>query len=144
MNDFCGLDFGTSNSTIGVYQKNNIAMVPLEEEKPTLRSAIFFDFDNNRHYFGQRAVSDYLSGAHGRLMMSLKSVLGSSLMKEQTIINDKPMPYTLILGKLLKHIKSKAETFVGHELNRVILGRPVRFHDHDEKKIALHKIPLKK
>lgn len=134
MHDFCGLDFGTSNSTIGVYKENHIQMVPLEQGKPTLRSAIFFDSDSGKHLFGQSAVDDYLSGAHGRLMMSLKSILGSSLMKEQTVIAGRPIPYTQILGKLLKYIKTKAEHYLGHELNKVVLGRPVRFHDYDEKK----------
>lgn len=135
--DFCGLDFGTSNSTIGIFDGQKINMVPLEEGKPTLRSAIFFDFDAHKCVFGQQGISEYLSHGHGRLMMSLKSVLGSNLMQEKTYIDKKLISYTDILEYLIKYIKSKAESAAGHELTQVVLGRPVRFHDHDDKKDRL-------
>jgi hypothetical chaperone protein len=119
-------------------------MVPLEPGKPTLRSALFFDYDTGECRFGQRGVDDYLSGAHGRLMMSLKSILGSSLMQEDTLINHKRVPFTDILGCLLRYIKQQAEQFVGHELSQVVLGRPVHFHDEDPKKDRLAQDTLEK
>lgn len=135
-NDFCGLDFGTSNSTIGIFN-GQTTMVPLDGDKPIIRSALFFDYETGECLFGQRGVNEYLSGAHGRLMMSLKSILGSSLMQEKTLINGKWIPYTDILGCLIRYIKQQAETLVGHELSQVVLGRPVHFHDHDTQKDRL-------
>lgn len=135
--EFCGLDFGTSNSTIGVIQNEHINMVPLEDGKPTLRSAIFFDYENNEYRFGQQGINDYLSGIHGRLMVSLKSILGSSLMQENTVIQQKSIPYKTILGYLIRYIKQQAELTIQHELTHVVMGRPVRFHDHDDKRDKL-------
>src|SRR5882724_2734770 len=40
---FCGLDFGTSNSTVGAFVDNTARLVSLENNKPTIRSAIFCD-----------------------------------------------------------------------------------------------------
>lgn len=135
--DFCGLDFGTSNSTIGIFDDNKITMVPLEKGSPTLRSAIFFNYDTDRCVFGQTGISEYLSEGNGRLMMSLKSILGSSLMEEKTLINKTWISYTDILACLLRYIKNQAEKLKGTELTRVVLGRPVRFHDYDDKRDRL-------
>jgi len=137
IHDYCGLNFGTSNSTIGVSTENNITMVPLDQGKPIIRSAIFFNFEAGGCQFGQQGVTDYLSGVHGRLMMSLKSVLGSSLMDEDTSIQHRRISYREILGYFLQHIKQQAETTLGHELTRIVLGRPVRFHDQDDVKDRL-------
>lgn len=142
--DFCGLDFGTSNSTIGIFDGQNIKMVPLEQGKPILRSAIFFDYDAHKCIFGQQGISQYLDAGHGRLMMSLKSVLGSNLMKEKTFIDNKWVSYTDILEHLLRYIKTQAEQEAGHALTQVVLGRPVRFHDHDDKKDRLAEETLEK
>ncbi len=137
LHDFCGLDFGTSNSTIGVYDGNQSRMALLEDGRPILRSAIFFDYETGECLFGQRGVNEYLNGAHGRLMMSLKSVLGSSLMKEKTYINNRLVPFTDILGCLIRYLKQHAEKLLGHEITRVVMGRPVHFHDHDSKRDKL-------
>lgn len=144
LHDFCGLDFGTSNSTIGVYDGQQVKMVPLEADSPTLRSAIFFDYDTHLCVFGQKGITDYLSGGHGRLLMSLKSVLGSSLMSDKTYIDKRWVSYTGILEHLLRHIKKQAEACLGHSLSQVVLGRPVRFHDTDDQKDKLAQDTLEK
>lgn len=129
---FCGLDFGTSNSTIGIIKDNNIDMVSLEEESKLLRSAIFLDDEELKIYFGKQAVSHYIDGVEGRLMVSIKSVLGTSLMKEETRVFNKMEPFSKVLGYFIKNIKDKAEHEQGNEINSVVLGRPVRFSDKDD------------
>lgn len=131
MSTFCGLDFGTSNSTVGVYQNDVCQLVPLENEKPVLRSAIFCDFELQRWEFGQAGINHYLDGVPGRLMMSLKSVLGSSLMNEKTVIFNEYVPYTRVLFEFIRHIKNKANHFISDEIEQVVMGRPVYFHDDD-------------
>lgn len=54
---FCGLDFGTSNSTIGVAQQQQIRMVPLDADKTTLRSAIFINDEEQCMNFGREAMN---------------------------------------------------------------------------------------
>ena len=41
----CGIDFGTSNSTVGWLRPGVPALLPLEDGKPTLPSAVFFNAD---------------------------------------------------------------------------------------------------
>lgn len=134
MNTFCGLDFGTSNSTVGVFHNQACQLVPLDHQKPVIRSAVFCDFELKKWEFGQAGVNHYLEGIPGRLMMSLKSVLGSSLMNEKTVIFNEYVPYTHVLMQFLRHLKTKAEYFQQTEISQVVMGRPVHFHDtHLEK-----------
>ena len=80
----CGMDFGTSNSTFAVAGGNMPArLLPLEDGKPTIPSAIFFSFEEEATYFGRKAVSEYVSGADGRLMRSIKSVLGTGAFRRR-------------------------------------------------------------
>ena len=133
----CGLDFGTSNSTIGIVKNNVSQLVPLEADRFIMRSAIFCDAEQKRWVFGQEGINHYLEGGPGRLMMALKSVLGSSLMNDKTFIFNEFVSFSQILGHFIKHLKMKAENAAGQELTQVVLGRPVRFHDTDIKQDKL-------
>jgi hypothetical chaperone protein len=83
----CGLDFGTSNTTLAVTRGNTASrLLPLEDGKPTIPSTIFFDFDEDRTLYGRAAITEYISGTDGRMMRSLKSILGSSLAEENVRI----------------------------------------------------------
>lgn len=130
---FCGLDFGTSNSTIGVGNQHNIHMVALDGDNSILRSAIFLDEEERQIYFGQSAIEQYIEGSEGRLMTSIKSVLGSSLMDQKTRVFNAMQSYSDVLGYFIKHMKDKAETSIGDQIDSVVLGRPVRFNDRDDK-----------
>ena len=74
---YCGLDFGTSNSTLGTVQDGIPSLLPLEKGKPTIPSALFFHFDSDEIFYGREAIEEYIEGEFGRLMRSLKSVLGT-------------------------------------------------------------------
>ncbi len=128
---YCGLDFGTSNSTIGIDGQSGLQMVPLDGDKTTLRSAVFINEEDRVMDFGRQAIHHYTQGVEGRLLMSLKSVLGSSLMQEKTAIFNKMEPFTAILQHFITHIKTKAETFQEQSLDSVIMGRPVYFKDNN-------------
>jgi hypothetical chaperone protein len=132
MHAFCGLDFGTSNSTIGVGREQGASLlVPLEGDKVAMRSAIFCDTEQKEWVFGQKGIDTYLEGAPGRLMMALKSVLGSPLMEDKTYIFNEYISYADVLGYFMRHVKTKAEKFADTELTHVVLGRPVHFDDND-------------
>jgi hypothetical chaperone protein len=137
MHALCGLDFGTSNSTVGIWKNDTCQLVSLEKDKPAIRSAIFCDAEIKQCVFGQEGINSYLDGIPGRLMMALKTVLGSSLMDEKTVIFNEYVPYTQVLSHFVQFIKTKAEALNGSELTHVVLGRPVHFHDHDIEKDKL-------
>lgn len=127
----CGIDFGTSNSTVALALKGHKTLVALEDGKTTLPSAVFFK-PQAAPLFGRKAVSSYMDGEEGRFMRGLKKILGTPLVDDKTLIGNKAVPFTQILGTFIAHLKDKAEKAAGEEIQNLVLGRPVHFHDGDE------------
>ncbi len=129
---WCGLDFGTSNSTVGISAGNGFKLCPLEGDSVTLPSAIFYDYEAHRARFGRDGIKHYIEGTEGRLLRSLKSVLGSSLIDDTTLIQRRRVALRDIIGLFLRHLKGLVEREAGRAVDSVVLGRPVRFVDHDD------------
>ncbi|HVJ50859.1 MAG TPA: Hsp70 family protein [Aliidongia sp.] len=129
---FCGLDFGTSNSTLGAQQGNRLALVPIEGGASTLPSAIFFDFQAAKTLIGRDAIDAYVRGVEGRFMRSLKSVLGTDLIDQDTLLDKHRIGFRDVLARLVGAIKARAETALDRPLDAVVHGRPVHFVDGDE------------
>ncbi len=132
---FCGLDFGTSNSSLGIIKNNIPHLVALEGDKETIPSAIFYNIEDDDKNpvlsFGRDAIDYYAKGYEGRLMRSFKSLLGTSLINEKTQIGQKNIAFDDILSAFVKHLKTQAETQCGHNIDSVVCGRPVFFVDND-------------
>ncbi|MFV3371268.1 Hsp70 family protein [Pseudomonas sp. NY15435] len=128
-----GIDFGTSNSTVGWWRPDTEPLIALEDDKITLPSVIFFNVEERRPVYGRLALHEYLEGYEGRLMRSLKSLLGSSLLKSETTVLGSAMPFKDLLGLFIGELKKRAETVAGREFESVVLGRPVFFVDDDPK-----------
>ena len=123
----CGLDFGTSNSTLGVAGR----LVPLEGDSVTLPSAVFWDADGAPPRFGRAALAAYLEGEDGRLLRGLKSTLGSGLVQDRTRVGSRSVSFREVLARFIGQMKTRAEHAVGAELTQVVMGRPVHFVDDD-------------
>ena len=82
-------------------------------------------------FYGRAAIREYLDGTPGRLMRSLKSVLGSSLMNELAAIGDRDYKYADIVTAYLRTLRERAAIAADHSLDAVVLGRPIRFVDDD-------------
>lgn len=141
---FGGIDFGTSNSTVGVIENGRPRLVALEGENVTLPSAIFFNFEDNQTALGRRAIGEYTDGTEGRLMRALKSVLGSSLVHEKTRIKARYIAFTDIVGMFVGHLKDRLENHVGEPVENVVLGRPVQFVDDNPEADAAAQSELEK
>ncbi|MFD2647864.1 Hsp70 family protein [Devosia albogilva] len=129
---YCGLDFGTSNSTLGhIGASGQPELVTLEEDHRTIPSVLFFGFEDDGLYFGRAAVSEYVSGADGRLMRSLKSVLGTPLFSDRTRVKARQLGFGEIIGSFVGELRRRAEQALGVDLTQVVLGRPVHFVDDD-------------
>ncbi len=128
----CGLDFGTSNSGVSIPDGASIRLVELEGAATSIPSAVFFALEDSQPVlYGRAAVDEYLDGTPGRLMRSLKSVLGSGLMNETTAVGTRSIVYADILTLYLRTLRERAAARLGHPLDAVVLGRPVRFDDDD-------------
>lgn len=126
----CGLDFGTSNTTLGIGPGGAPALVPLEGAHRTLPSAIFFA-PGREAQIGRAAIEAYVEGASGRLMRALKSVLGSSLVEESTPVGRERIRFRDVIARYLAAVKARAEEQTGQTLDAVVHGRPVHFVDDD-------------
>ena len=64
-------------------------LVELEPGHPTMPTAVFYGSDGDpndppRRDYGRAALAAYVEGGEGRLMRSMKSILGSSLLEQTT------------------------------------------------------------
>jgi len=132
MNKFCGLDFGTSNSTVGLKTSQGFELATLEGASPILPSAIFFDQAGGGKLYGRQAIHQYIEGAEGRLMQSVKSILGSDIMTDGTFVQGRNVKFEAIIGHLVGHLKAQAEKQTGAPLDSVVMGRPVHFNDNNK------------
>ena len=130
---FCGIDFGTSNSSIAISSDTiSPSLVMVEGDKFTIPSTIFYEEDIIAPIFGRSAVNSYTLGNTGRFMRSLKRVLGTDLMSAGTIVNGRSIKFETVLSNFLLHLKNKAEKQAKQEITSVVMGRPVHFRDNDE------------
>ncbi|GLR78666.1 Hsp70 family protein [Azospirillum oryzae] len=127
----CGLDFGTSNTTLGVQDADGFRLLALDGTRTTLPTAVFFDFEHDRTTIGQAAIDGYVSGVEGRLMRSIKSMLGTDLIDADTALRKGRISFRAVIGTFLDLVKKRAEEAMGGELGDVVVGRPVHFVDGD-------------
>lgn len=138
---FCAIDFGTSNSAVAIPDAQGAAtpmrLVPLEGAQPTMPTAVFYFSEGPEHdgpprAFGRAAVAAYVEGVDGRLMRSMKSVLGSNLIEQSTDVGGgRGVKFIDVIGGYLRHLKQRAEAEAGQPLEQVVIGRPVFFVDDD-------------
>jgi hypothetical chaperone protein len=135
---FCAIDFGTSNSAVAVPDATRgMRLVELEPGQRTMPTAVFYFIEGPEHdgpprAFGRAAVAAYVDGLDGRLMRSMKSILGSSLIEQTTDVGGgRGVKYLDIVAGYLRHLKRRAEASTGRPIDRAVLGRPVFFVDDD-------------
>ena len=142
---FCAIDFGTSNSAIAVAAPGRTAaspprLVELEPGFRTMPTAVFYPSEGDARgraapapcEFGRAAIAAYVDGLDGRLMRSMKSILGSSLVEQTTDVGGgRAVRYLDVVATYLAHLKRCAEHVAGHRIERAVLGRPVFFVDDD-------------
>ena len=74
----CGLDFGTSNTTLGTIEGNAPVLVALEADQTTIPSAIFYKADGTAVYTIQGQPENGVANARGALTIYTYDVFGQS------------------------------------------------------------------
>jgi hypothetical chaperone protein len=139
---YCAIDFGTSNSGIAVPALNaprgTVQLLELEPGRPTMPTAVFYAVEGlarheePRRLYGSAAIAAYVEGTEGRLMRSMKSILGSTLVERRTDLGGgHSVAYLDVVAGYLRQLKQQAEARVGATIEHVVLGRPVFFVDDD-------------
>jgi hypothetical chaperone protein len=143
-----GIDFGTSNSAAAfVSAEGTLCPIALEADRTTMPTALFFCAENAQVHYGSVALQAYLTATQdqvpgGRLMRAIKSLLGSRLMDERTVINGQLVSFFDIVVLFFRALKTRSEQQLGHPVNHAMLGRPVHFVDDDPQRDALAQATL--
>jgi len=140
----CAIDFGTSNSAVAAAvgdsddaRATQIELAPLEQGATSMPTAVFYSEDDGSRRFGRAAIAAYIDGYEGRLMRSIKSILGSDLMDETTeLAGGLQIRYIDVVISYLRHLKQLAQTHWQQPIDRLIIGRPVFFVDDDPRRDA--------
>ncbi len=127
----CGIDFGTSNSAVGFSDGGAARLIALQGGSSTLPTALFFSFEDNSLTYGREAMRRYLDGEEGRLMRSIKSLLGTSLYGETTQVRHRRYQFAEIIAAFLRYLREASAQDLGGEPVSVVIGRPAFFVDDD-------------
>lgn len=132
MSQACGIDFGTSNSAVAVSSNGRVRLLPLQDGVTSVPTALFFSFDDDTCTHGRAAMERYLSREPGRLLRSIKSLLGTPLFDEVTQVKYRRYAYGEIIADFLKFLRLSAARDMGSDPRSVVIGRPAYFVDDDQ------------
>jgi hypothetical chaperone protein len=140
---YCAIDFGTSNSAVAVPDGAAMRLVELEPGFRTMPTAVFYPGEAEGRgrpapcEFGRAAIAAYVDGIDGRLMRSMKSILGSSLVMQTTDVGGgRGVRFLDIVATYLRHLRKCAAAAAGAPVDRAVVGRPVYFVDDDAERDA--------
>jgi len=140
-----GIDFGTTNSALSIYDEQKKEII----DTISIPSLIYFTetksmVDGESHIVGENAIEAYLNdGMKGRFIKSIKQILSRSTFTE-TRIHNKRYTASDLVTLILKDLKTKADQIIGEECNKAVIGRPVFFDDDNTSKDTLAQTRLKK
>ena len=135
----CAIDFGTSNSALALPARGSgVELVALEGAFTGMPTAVFYAVEGlaahqqPQRLYGRAAIAAYVEGTEGRLMRSMKSILGSDLVERSTEVGGgHSVRYLDVIGSYLRHLKARAEARAGAPIERAVIGRPVFFVDDE-------------
>jgi len=131
MTPACGIDFGTSNSSIGVSDGNRPRLLPIQNGATSVPTALFFSFDDDSTTFGHAALERYVAHETGRYMRAIKSLLGTELFGETTQVKRRRYGFGEIVAAFLRFLRETAGEHLGAPPTSAVLGRPAFFVDGD-------------
>jgi hypothetical chaperone protein len=127
----CGIDFGTSNSAVGVSDKGRARLLPVQASSTSVPTALFFSFEDDVTTYGRDAMERYLAREEGRLLRSIKSLLGTPLFDDVTQIKLRRYAYSEIITEFLIFLRTATAAKSGQMADEVVIGRPAFFVDDD-------------
>src|SRR5246127_663770 len=131
MTQACGIDFGTSNSSVGISGVRGPHLLPIQRSATSVPTALFFSLDDNSTTFGHEALDRYLAREPGRYLRAIKSVLGTKLFEERTQVKRRRYAFGDIIAAYLRFLRATAGENLGAPPTSVVLGRPAFFVDDD-------------
>jgi hypothetical chaperone protein len=127
----CGIDFGTSNSSVGVCTAGEPHLLPVQRGATSVPTALFFSLDDDSTTFGLEALERHFAREPGRYLRAIKSVLGTKLFEETTQVKSTRYTFGEVVAAFLRFLRTSAGESLGAPPTSVVLGRPAFFVDDD-------------
>jgi hypothetical protein len=127
----CGIDFGTSNSSVGVCNAGVPRLLPIQRGATSVPTALFFSFDDDSTTFALEALERHFAREPGRYLRAIKSILGTKLFGETTQVKKNRYGFGEIIAAFLRFLRTAAGDSLGALPASVVLGRPAFFVDDD-------------
>jgi len=125
----CGIDFGTSNSSVGICDAAAPRLLPLQRGATSVPTALFFSFDDDTTTYGNDALERYFAREPGRYLRAIKSLLGTKLFDETTQVKTTRYGFGEIVAAYLSFLRTATGNSLGRLPTSVVLGRPAFFVD---------------
>lgn len=138
------IDFGTSNSTVGIMHNGQPTLLMPEAGKRAVPTALFYPHGKSQPIPGHGAITAYMEGDAGRFMRGLKGVLGTQLFNESTQIHTQSVTFLEIIAAYIGWLTKRAEAELGTPLTHLMLGRPVHFLTNQPEADAVAESQLRK
>lgn len=129
-----GIDFGTSNSSITIWDAGSRRLVRDPRIAGVESSFMYFPYTLRRDppLIGDAAKTRYVEDRmRGRFFQAIKTILPNKTFTE-TIVNNQPFTLEDLIAFFLRHLKAKADAVTGHDVKRVVMGRPAVFSSDPE------------
>jgi hypothetical chaperone protein len=134
-----GIDFGTSNSAITVWDVERRRLVRDPRIDPIEPSLLYFPAGGRRSVpvIGNAAKLRYVEDhMRGRFFQAIKAILPNKTFTS-TVVNDQTYTVEDLVAFFLRHLKAKADAVTGQKVTRAVVGRPAVFSlDPEEDQLA--------
>ncbi|NCD12863.1 MAG: molecular chaperone DnaK [Epsilonproteobacteria bacterium] len=151
MGKVIGIDLGTTNSCVSVYERGESKVIPNKEGKNTTPSVVAFT-DKEEVLVGDTAKRQAVTNPK-RTIYSIKRIMGLMSNEEKANEAKKRLPYAVvdrngacaieidgkvytpqeISAKVLMKLKEDAESFLGEEVTDAVITVPAYFNDSQRK-----------
>lgn len=123
-----GVDFGTTNSAIGVLSLGGVPVViPVEDDgSRTMPSTLYFPNRESVIHVGTKAIREYVEWRDGRFIQSIKRILPSRAFTGTKILSTFYEAADLV-AIILERLKEAGDRYTGQDIRRAVFGRPVEF-----------------
>ena len=122
MNNIIGIDLGTTNSCVSVFEGGEPKVISNPEGMRTTPSVVAFK--NGEIIVGQKAKNQMITNKD--TIHSIKRKMGTS---EKVHANDKDYTPEEISAMILSDLKKTAEEYLGHKVTKAVITVPAYFND---------------
>ncbi|WP_281950657.1 molecular chaperone DnaK [Nitrosophilus kaiyonis] len=151
MGKVLGIDLGTTNSCMAIYEGKEAKVIPNKEGKNTTPSVVAFT-DKGEVLVGDPAKRQMVTNPT-RTIYSVKRIMGLMCNEEKAKEAEKRLPYKIvdrngacavevegkvytpqeISSKILMKLKADAESYLGEEITEAVITVPAYFNDAQRK-----------